>query len=218
MDFIVARLQKMCETCQPLSISIVQPIFGITLENLCERLGDFLVIREWACQFVKHYMNWLFWKGTNVASKIPTNWCEKECNMCHQIPYLMKFTNSLLIGNNSDKTRVHVVPTVGERTWEIKSKKHVKILGMDDKRQTIVVSSTTNGLLLPFQIVLHATHFIFSHHQMIEERNALLMGLMSPFLQIISLHWKHPNILLPHLHLQTKKHQDGLINWLLECW
>jgi hypothetical protein len=24
--------------------------------------------------------------------------------------------------------------------------------------------------------------------------------------------------LLPHLHLQTKKHQDGLINWLLECW
>jgi hypothetical protein len=79
------------------STSIVQPIFwrmveGITLEILCERLGDFSVIREWACQFVKHYMNWLFWKGTSVASKIPTNWCEQECNMCHQIPYLMKFT------------------------------------------------------------------------------------------------------------------------------
>jgi hypothetical protein len=65
---------------------------GITLEILCECLGDFLVIREWACEFVKHYMNWLFWKGTSVANKIPTNWREQECNMCHQIPYLMKFT------------------------------------------------------------------------------------------------------------------------------
>jgi hypothetical protein len=26
---------------------------GITLENLYEHFGDFLVIKEWACQFVK---------------------------------------------------------------------------------------------------------------------------------------------------------------------
>lgn len=167
MDVIVARLQKMCEACQPLSINIVQPIFwrmvkGIILEILCEHLCDFLVIREWACQFVKHYMNWLFWKGTSVVSKIPTNWCEQKCDMCHQIPYLMKFTNSLFIGNNSDKTKVHLVPTKGKRTWEIKGKKHVKILGMDDKKQiTIMVSSITSGLLLPFQIVFACNKFRF---------------------------------------------------------
>jgi hypothetical protein len=74
----------------------------------------------------------------------------------------MKFTNSLFIGNNSDKTKVHLVPTKGERTWEIKGKKHVKILGMDDKKQiTIVVSSTTSGLLLPFQIVFACHTFRF---------------------------------------------------------
>jgi hypothetical protein len=51
------------------------------------------------------------------------------------------------------------VPTRGDKTWETKGS---QVLGIDEKKQiTSVVSSTTNGTLLPLQIMLQGTtnHF-----------------------------------------------------------
>ncbi len=55
---------------------------------------------------------------------------------------------------NTNQTGIHFVPNVGERTWENKGSKHIQVLGMEDKRQIIlVVSSIANGNLLPRQVV-----------------------------------------------------------------
>jgi hypothetical protein len=61
---------------------------------------------------------------------------------------------------NNDQIGIHLVPTIGERTWESKGSKHIQVLGVEDKRQvTLVVSFTTNGNLLPRQVIfLDTTH------------------------------------------------------------
>jgi hypothetical protein len=53
---------------------------------------------------------------------------------------------------------MHLVPTGGSKTWEKKGSKHVSVHGKEDKRQvTVVVSSTAEGVLLPFQVVFTGT-------------------------------------------------------------
>jgi hypothetical protein len=53
-----------------------------------------------------------------------------------------------------------LVPTRASRTWEIKGSKQVTIHGKEDKRQfIIVVSSTVDGVLLPLQVVFTGTTF-----------------------------------------------------------
>jgi hypothetical protein len=61
---------------------------------------------------------------------------------------------------NIDQIEIHLVPTVGERSWENKGSKHIQVLGVEDKRQvTLVVSFATNGNLLPGQVVFTCTTF-----------------------------------------------------------
>jgi hypothetical protein len=49
---------------------------------------------------------------------------------------------------------MHLVPTRESKTWKKKGSKHVSVHGKEDKRQdTVVVSSTAEGVLLPFQVV-----------------------------------------------------------------
>jgi hypothetical protein len=71
--------------------------------------------------------------------------------MAHKVVFLAKAYNILVcLVVNIDQTRVHLVPTRGDRTWETKGAKHIQILGIEDKRQiTSVVSFVTNGTLLP---------------------------------------------------------------------
>jgi hypothetical protein len=53
---------------------------------------------------------------------------------------------------------VHLVPTKGDQTWEIRIAKHVHVLGIEDKRQiTIVVSPLAKRSLLPLQVVFQRT-------------------------------------------------------------
>jgi hypothetical protein len=59
---------------------------------------------------------------------------------------------------NIDQIGVHLVPTGGDQTWETRGVKHVHVLGIEDKRQIlIVVSSLTKRSLLPLQIVFQGT-------------------------------------------------------------
>jgi hypothetical protein len=55
---------------------------------------------------------------------------------------------------NIDQIGVHLVPIGGDRTWERKRTKHIQVLRIEDKRQiTTFVSSSTNGSMLPLQVV-----------------------------------------------------------------
>jgi hypothetical protein len=62
--------------------------------------------------------------------------------MGYKVAYLVKIYNN-------PPTLVMLIAR--ERTWENKGTKHIKVLGMEDKRQiTLVISSTVDGLFLFF--------------------------------------------------------------------
>jgi hypothetical protein len=88
---MVAMLQKMKDACQTLTTSIVQPILhgmieSLALDVICDtKLDGFKVIREWTCQFMKHYMNWTFKVNTTIVTKLPIDWQEKGKFMAHCI-------------------------------------------------------------------------------------------------------------------------------------
>jgi len=71
--------------------------------------------------------------------------------MAHQVVYLVKMYNippCLVV--NTNQIGVHLVPTGRDRTWERKGAKHIQVLWIKDKRKIIiVVSSSTNGSMLP---------------------------------------------------------------------
>ncbi len=73
----------------------------------------------------------------------------------HTVTYLVKTYNvPALIVINMDQIRIHLVPTCGEKIWGKKGSKYIHVLGVEDKRQIIiVVSSITNGSSLPLQII-----------------------------------------------------------------
>ncbi len=79
--------------------------------------------------------------------------------MAHRVAYFVKVYNVLMcLIVNTYQTRVHLVPTKGDRTWEIRGAIHVQVLGIEDKRKiTIVVSSSAEGSLLPLQVVFQRT-------------------------------------------------------------
>jgi hypothetical protein len=71
--------------------------------------------------------------------------------MAYIITYLVKLYSipSCLVVN-TNQTGIHLVPTSREKTWENKRSKHIQVLGVEDKKEVIlVVSSTTNGNMLP---------------------------------------------------------------------
>jgi hypothetical protein len=77
--------------------------------------------------------------------------------MAYHVAYLAKAYNippSLIIIN--DQTRIHLVPTVGECTWESRGSKHIHIFGIENKWQVImVVSSFLAKIYLPITNHLH---------------------------------------------------------------
>jgi hypothetical protein len=75
--------------------------------------------------------------------------------MVYKVAYLIKAYDILAtLVINIDQIGVHLIPTRGERTWEMKGKKNIHILGIDDKKQIIVaISSLINGNLLPLPII-----------------------------------------------------------------
>ncbi len=87
-----------------------------------------LVTREWVCQFLKQYMNWSFRIVTFIASKFPIDWTLQGQNMGYKVVYLVKTYNipPTLVVNN-DQTKIHLVPTVGKKTWKNKGTKHIII-------------------------------------------------------------------------------------------
>jgi len=83
-----------------------------------------------------------------MVGKLPLNWEEQGRFMTYRVIYIAKAYNippSLVV--NSDETDIHLAR---ECTWESRGSKHIHVLGIEDKRQVImVVSSSATRLLLP---------------------------------------------------------------------
>jgi hypothetical protein len=64
--------------------------------------------------------------ATTSTNKMPTNWHEQSQNMAYKIIYVVKlYFIPLCLMVNNDQIRIHLVPIVGERTWENKGIKHI---------------------------------------------------------------------------------------------
>jgi hypothetical protein len=117
---------------------------------------------------MKTHLNWSYKATITTARKLLETWHQKGIAMAHMVAYLVKAYNiptCLVI--NTDQTRIHLVPTRGDRMWETKGTKHIQVLGIEDKKQiTTIVSSSTNGTLLPLQIVFQGpTQSFTSSHE-----------------------------------------------------
>jgi hypothetical protein len=151
-------LKNMWATGQGLAAPIVQPIiWGVFESKTHELLKDptkrrgFKVALEWTQDFMKTRVNWSYRAITISTGKLPQTWEQEGMAMAHRVAYLVKVYNILMcLVVNIDQTRVHLVPVGGDRTWETRGAKHVQVLGIEDKRQTIViVSSSAKKSLLP---------------------------------------------------------------------
>jgi len=123
------------------------------------KLGGFKIIQKWTHQFMKHCMNWTFKVNIIIVSKLPLDWQEQGRYMAYHVTYLTKTYDippSLVV--NNDQIGIHLVPTIGKCTWENNGSKHVHVLGIEDKRQVIVIiSSFVTWVLLPLQIIFTST-------------------------------------------------------------
>jgi hypothetical protein len=75
--------------------------------------------------------------------------------MVRRLAYFVKAYNilaSLVI--NIHQTKIHLVPTCGERTWKKRGSKDIHVVRFEDNRQiTIVVSFAIDGSLLLLQVI-----------------------------------------------------------------
>ena len=146
-----------------------QPLFARNIRNLVlsiikaenpsllsqEGRSGWNVSLNWVRCFVKNELNWTIRKSTTTASKLPKDWELQGLRMAQRLAYLSKCYSILKeLVVNSDQTGIHLVPTCGTRTWDVKGTKHVAVIGVEDKRQiTVTVSSSAAGNLLPFQVI-----------------------------------------------------------------
>jgi hypothetical protein len=70
----------------------------------------------------------------------------------------MTGSNKVYKWHKGQLTGIHLIFTGGARTWAEKGSKHVFVHGQEDKRQiTVSSSSSTDGDLLPFQVIFTGT-------------------------------------------------------------
>jgi hypothetical protein len=115
----------------------------------------------------------------------------------------------------NDQTRLHLVPIVGEWTWESKGAKHIKVSGIENKKHvTFIVSSFVDGLFLPPQVVFIGT----THKKLPPNNEGKFMCIDNGWdLTFSKNHWSTfettkifvHKILLPYLHSQIE--QLGLL-------
>lgn len=75
--------------------------------------------------------------------------------MAQRVAYLVKaYSIPPKLFFNINQTCIHLTPTGGARTWDVKCLKHILAFGANDKRQiTVLVSSTTTDNLINFQVI-----------------------------------------------------------------
>jgi hypothetical protein len=100
-------------------------------------------------------MCWVYRVATITISKLPPNWLVQGYTMAYKVVHLVKtYSIPPTFVVNNDQNGVHLVPNGTKRTWEPKGTKDMQVLHLDNKRQIImVVSSSVVRDLFPPQIV-----------------------------------------------------------------
>jgi hypothetical protein len=231
---IVTILKTHRDVGHPLYASSIQGIIKaiirkeepILLSNT-SRTG-FKVGLGWTRAFIKTELHWTYRVATTAAQKLPSDWEVQGLRMTQQIAYLVKsysIPESMVV--DTDQTGIHLVPTGGAYTWDEKGTKHVKVHGMEDKRQiTVAVSSSAAGTLLPFQVIFTGTTSRTLPPSNLGRRECEGAGWDLTF---SSNHWSTLStcqqfvvkILQPYRRQQIEKlglAQDSKLIWLIDCW
>ncbi|KAL1943445.1 hypothetical protein VTO73DRAFT_4520 [Trametes versicolor] len=114
----------------------------------------FTLSSSWVHRFIQDVLNWSSRKSTRAARKVPPNGADL-CELTFlRIAFAIRFHNikpSMIV--NADQAGVLLMPS-GKQTYEVKGSKDVPVHAHDEKRQmTIVVASSLDGKMLPFQSV-----------------------------------------------------------------
>ncbi|EIW57159.1 uncharacterized protein TRAVEDRAFT_125658 [Trametes versicolor FP-101664 SS1] len=120
--------------------------------------SSFKLSESWVRRFVQDVLGWSSRKSTRTARKVPSNAADLcELTFLRMVFAIMlhKIKPSMIV--NADQAGVLLMPS-GKQTYEVKGSKDVTVHAHDEKRQmTIVVGSSLDGKLLPFQSVWGGT-------------------------------------------------------------
>ncbi|KAH9855110.1 hypothetical protein C2E23DRAFT_724537 [Lenzites betulinus] len=120
--------------------------------------SHFKLSSSWVHRFVQDVLNWSSRKGTRAARKVPPNGAELcELSFLRMVfaIALHRVKPSMIV--NPDQAGVLLMPS-GKQTYEVKGSADVSVHAHDEKRQmTVVVASSLDGKLLPFQSVWGGT-------------------------------------------------------------
>jgi len=156
---ICTVLCKQRDVGQPLYTICIQPLIEAIIAKrkpqLLESNNNFPVSIGWTRSFIKSKLNWSYRASTIATSKLPKDYELQGKIMAQRCAYLIKVHNipqELVV--NIDQTSIHLILIGGAKTWVTKSSKHVNVHSVEDKRQIIVVvSSSAKGVVLPFQVI-----------------------------------------------------------------
>ena len=132
--------------------SVFKSVVGIRKPELMEHMK---FSRCWCRRWVQKCMGWTYKKGTTAGQKLPVDWqdlVETSIMRAASVCASFRISHSSLV-INWDQTALLLMPT-HNRTYHSKKDKHVKVVGLEDKRQiTAVTASSMNGDLLPIQLI-----------------------------------------------------------------
>ena len=98
--------------------------------------------------------NWSYRVATTAAGKLLDDFELQGLTITQMCAYLIKVPTYMNILLLSDQISIHLVPTRGARTWNIKGIKQISVSRLEDKRQvTVVVSFAVTSEVSPFQVV-----------------------------------------------------------------
>ena len=122
---------------------------------LVENGGNFKVSTRWVRNFCTSHLGWTFRKGTTAAQKLPKDFNQQGYMTILRLAYYVRVFNiSMSHVFNVDQTGVVLIPSGNDRTFDLKGKKDVPILGSEEKCAfTAVIGSAADGTILPFQSV-----------------------------------------------------------------
>lgn len=136
----------------PLAGAIIRAHIQHALPDLIE--NGFKISQFWVRQFLANELSWAYRKTTRTTRKCPPN-AEVLCQKAHaRLTYAIKNSSthpSIIV--NPDQAGMLILP-LGRYTYEVKGSTNVSAITHDEKRQfTVVVASSMDGDMLPFQSV-----------------------------------------------------------------
>lgn len=116
---------------------------------------NFVLSQSFVTCYLKTELDWSYRVATNAAKKVSDDWERLRTDAILRISRVMEdFRVPPALVMNGDQTGVNLFPSSENKTYAKKGSKQVPILGKNDKRHiTLMVTSSMDGKLLPFQAI-----------------------------------------------------------------